>query len=330
MRHSLANPSRLYRVEPNGHVWSMFRRFGCVLVLACMPLLTACQPTLTGRPPHQSASPDRVRIATWNLEHLAEVNGEGCRPRTASDYEDLRQHAQRLNADVIALQEVENERAAARVFPSDQWVILMSSRPASARSGECRESPSNKILRQAVGFAIRKGVPFKRNADVSELGLGDPDLRWGVDITLQLPTPLRLLAVHLKSGCNAGRDPTDRDCDVLFRQAPVLEAWVDSRAAAGEHFAILGDWNRRTGLRGDTFLDLVSDDDPPQGRLIMTTTGRKANCISRYADFIDHIALGLAATERLVQNSFSEYRYGQDESRFPSDHCPQTVEILSR
>jgi endonuclease/exonuclease/phosphatase family metal-dependent hydrolase len=306
----------------------MLTKLARFLVLASVPLLSACQPTVQSRSSQQSVSSDRVRIATWNLEHLAEGNGEGCRPRTNSEYEDLRQHAQRLNADVVALQEVENERAAARVFPSDQWMILMSSRPGSARSSQCRESASNKILRQAVGFAIRKGIPFKRNSDVSELGLGDPDLRWGVDVTLQLATPLRLLAVHLKSGCNAGRDPTDKDCDVLFRQAPVLEAWVDARAKAGEHFAVLGDWNRRTGLAEDALLGIVSDDDPPQGRLIMATAGRKATCISRYTDYIDHIALGLLAKDRLVPNSFSEYRYGEDESRFPSDHCPQSVDVL--
>jgi endonuclease/exonuclease/phosphatase family metal-dependent hydrolase len=321
---------RLYPREPNGHLRIMLTKLAPLLALASVPLLTACQPTMQSRSSEQSASSDTVRIATWNLEHLAEANGEGCRPRTDSDYEDLRQHAQRLNADVVALQEVENERAAARVFPSDRWVILMSSRPGSARSSQCRGSASNKILRQAVGFAIRKGIPFKRNGDVSELGLSDPDLRWGVDVTLQLPTPLRLLTVHLKSGCNAGRDPSDQDCDVLFRQAPVLEAWVDERARTGEHFAVLGDWNRRTGLGEDAFLGIVSDDDPPQGLLIMATAGRQATCISRYTDYIDHIAVGLAANDRLVPNSFTEYRYGEDESRFPSDHCPQSVEVLRR
>ena len=62
----------------------------------------------------------------------------------------------------------------------------------------------------------------------------------------------------------------------------------------------------------------------------MATAGRKATCISRYSDYIDHIALGLPAKDRLVPNSFSEYRYGDDESRFPSDHCPQSVEVLRR
>lgn len=203
----------------------------------------------------------------------------------------------------------------------------MSKRPETVRSGTCREAPAQAIRRQAVGFAIRRGIPFTRNADISDLDLGDPDLRWGVDVTLDLPTPIRLLGIHLKSGCNAGRDPSDKDCEILFRQAPIVEDWIDARARSGVHFAVLGDWNRRTGIANDAFLAMVSDDDPPEGRIIMTNAGRRATCIARYSDYIDHIALGVAAQTRLVPGSFREYRYGNDESRFPSDHCSQIVSI---
>lgn len=297
--------------------------------LGVMPLLAACQAVRSDTALHTSV-PSTIAIATWNVEHLAEANGTGCRPRTDEDYQVLRDHVRRLGADVIALQEVESARAAQRIFPEDEWVVVMSGRPGTTRSGVCREAPNQSIRRQAVGFAIRRGIPFTRNADLSALGLGDPDLRWGVDVTLDLPRPVRLLGVHLKSGCNSGRDPSDKDCEILFNQAPVLEEWIDARARSGEHFAVLGDWNRRTGLTGDAFLALVSDDDPPSGKLIMTNAGRRATCMARYADYIDHIAIGVAAQSRLVPGSFREYRYDDDESRFPSDHCPQVVSLLSR
>ena len=299
------------------------------LVLGSIPLLAACQTVGADRPSGSSA-PSTITIATWNLEHLAQANGTGCRPRADPDYQELRDHVIRLNADVIALQEVENEQAAARIFPADQWIVVMSKRPETARSGTCREAPSQAIRRQAVGFAIRRGIPFTRNNDVSDLGLGDPDLRWGVDVTLNLPTPIRLLGVHLKSGCNAGRDPSDKDCEISFRQAPIVEDWIDARARSDEHYAVLGDWNRRTGLANDAFLAMISDDDPSAGRIIMTNAGRRATCIARYADYIDHIAIGVAAQTRLVPGSFREYRYGNDEKRFPSDHCPQAVTIQAR
>lgn len=298
-------------------------------LLGAIPLLAACQTVAVDQATGPYA-PSTITIATWNVEHLAEFNGRGCRPRSDQDYQELRDHARRLGADVIALQEVENEKAAVRIFPADQWVVVMSKRPETARSGTCREAPAQAIQRQAVGFAIRRGIPFTRNADVSDLGLGDPDLRWGVDVTLDLPTPIRLLGIHLKSGCNAGRDPSDKDCEILFRQAPILEGWIDARARGGEHFALLGDWNRRTGIKDDAFLAMVSDDDPPAGRVVMTNAGLRATCIARYADYIDHISIGVAAQTRIVPGSFREYRYGNDENRFPSDHCPQTITLKTR
>ena len=303
------------------------RRFSgwCLSVLAASALASCVTPQRAG-----DRDDSGVRLATWNLEHLAAENAQGCRPRSNADYDVLRQHAQELGADVIALQEVENAEAAARVFPADSWTVVMSARPKGTREGFCRGNSGFKILKQDVGFAIRKGIRFRRNPDVAALGLGNPDLRWGVDVTLDLPKPIRLLAVHLKSGCNTKRDLNDPDCPVLFSQAPVLESWIDARARAGEDFAVMGDWNRRTALPNDEFLSIASNDDPPGGRLVFTNAGRRASCVQRYSDFIDHIAVGRDTARRVQPGSFAEYSYGVPENQHPSDHCPNSVKISRR
>nr|WP_314433938.1 endonuclease/exonuclease/phosphatase family protein [uncultured Brevundimonas sp.] len=270
----------------------------------------------------------RITVASWNLEHLAERDGEGCRPRTEADYAELRRHAEVLNADVIAFQEVQNEAAAARVFDPALYEIVMSKRPPSERGGECRGRPGLHIQNQAVGFAIRKGVPWRRNPDLSALALGNPDLRWGVDITVARGAPLRLLAVHLKSGCNSGRSPTDPDCPVLFDQVPVLERWTEERARAGEAFAVLGDWNRRLAARGDEAFADLNDGDPAGTALTLTAGDTAATCKARYREYIDFIVTGEAATSRLEVGSYAEYTYGGiPEDRHPSDHCPISVRI---
>jgi endonuclease/exonuclease/phosphatase family metal-dependent hydrolase len=288
-------------------------------LVAALALLASCVTPNRANP--------SVRLATWNLEHLAERNGEGCRPRTEADYETLRQHVAQLGADVVAFQEVENAGAAARVFPASGWTVVMSDRPGGPRHGFCRGTTGPTILKQDVGFAIRKGISFGRNPDLSALGLGNPDLRWGVDVTLDLPRPIRLLAVHLKSGCNTKQDMDVPDCPVLLAQAPVLEGWIDARARAGEDFVVMGDWNRRTALPGDEFLKVVSDDDPPGGRLVFANADRQASCVQRYRDFIDHIALGRDTARRVMRGSFAEYTYGVPEDQHPADHCPNSVAI---
>lgn len=302
-----------------GRGWGL--RSGWVALLAMgMVAVTAC-----------SSVPDEARaggqggltLATWNLEHLAAKDGLGCRARSEADYAALRRHAAELDADVIALEEVENAAAAARVFPPDQYVIVMSTRPDSGRDYYCERDASSgpKLRHQAVGFAIRKGIDFTRNADLSALGLGNPDLRWGVDITLGGAKPLRLLAVHLKSGCSAG---DERDaCPVIFDQAPVLANWIKAREAENMPFAILGDFNRRLALPGDRVWAELTAAAP----LLDAAEGRSAHCLERYPDFIDHIVLDDQAAARRVRGSFNEYTYGVPEEQHPSDHCPLTLRL---
>lgn len=296
--------------------------------LAALSLLTS---TVGCAPPREegarASSGRAIKVATWNLEHLAERDGAGCRPRTEEDYATLRRHAVALNADVIAFQEVENLAAAQRVFDPALFEIAISKRPVSGRGGGCYGRPGQTIRHQAVGFAIRKGLAWSRNPDLADLALGNADLRWGVDITIRGRVPLRLLGVHLKSGCNSGRAATDADCPVLFGQAPVLERWVDDRASAGEAFMVLGDWNRRITARSDAFFADINDGDPKGAELQIAAADRAATCKARYREFIDHIVMGSKAAAAFVPGSFEEYTYGVAEAEHPSDHCPVSVTL---
>lgn len=83
-------------------------------LLAALALLCAsCTGTPSPTPPTSTAG--TITLAAWNMEHLAEANGSGCRPRTDADYAAMRAYVADLNADVIAFQEVESKAAAERV-----------------------------------------------------------------------------------------------------------------------------------------------------------------------------------------------------------------------
>lgn len=290
-------------------------------------VLTATLSSCTTSPPPSigTAQSRAIRVATWNMEHLAEANGVGCRPRTDADYARMRSDAAALNADVIAFQEVETKAAAERVFDPALYDVVISGRPMTGRGGACNGKSSLSIRQQDVGFAIRKDINWIRNPDVQGLGLGNPDLRWGVDITVRGSKPLRLLAVHLKSGCNIGRDANDADCPVLFNQEPVLKTWIDDRVRSGEAFAILGDWNRRLASTGDQFFAALDRPQPEAADLVLTNEGRSATCNPRYREFIDYIVAGAEAAKLVVPGSFAEYTYGVPVEQHPSDHCPVSV-----
>ncbi|HEY4555962.1 MAG TPA: endonuclease/exonuclease/phosphatase family protein [Lysobacter sp.] len=293
------------------------------LLAATALLLTACNGVRTGDARPSSAAP--LTIASWNAEHLAERDGTGCRPRTEADYAAMRAHVERLGADVIAFQEVESRAAAERVFDPRTYTVLIEERTGTERTSDCGRGARGQTIRaQRTGFAIRNGLPFERQPDLTALQLGDADLRSGVDVIVRPrgAQPLRLLSVHLKSGCSSG----DRNeaCAVLFRQVPVLEDWIDRRAAEGLRFAVLGDFNRRLALPGDTVWADWDDGVPANADLALAAGDRPAQCNPRYRDFIDHIVLDRRAAADLAGFEETTYTAGAEPL---SDHCPISARL---
>ena len=100
-----------------------------------------------------------LKLATWNLEWLTtRPAGDPAlppdvQPKQASDIALLAGYAAELNADVVAIQEVDGKAIAARIFPPDRYVIRMT----------------HDDVVQRVGLVIRRGIDFSRNPDVTAL-----------------------------------------------------------------------------------------------------------------------------------------------------------------
>ena len=262
-----------------------------------------------------AASADTLKIAAWNIEHLRDEAGEPPSRRTADEFQRLWQHAERLDADAIAVQEVENERALARVFDPARYNFFVSNR-------------NDKLL---TGFAVRKSIVVKRHPDLTALS-GGGRLRHGIDIEISAGgLSIRLLSVHLKSFCfegSVGTPDTDH-CRKLAAQVPALEQWIDARVGEGTPFAVLGDFNRRFDAPGDDFWPEIDDGDPTGLKLYRADAGRQATCNGgRYPVFIDHIVYDRLVSRLVVPGSFEELVYAGAPL---SDHCPISVILdLSR
>ena len=259
-----------------------------------------------------------------HVEHLAERNGSGCRPRTDADYAAMRAYVDALAADVIAFQEVESRAAAERVFDPARYTIEIEQRVGTGRKGDCGggDRAGLTVNAQRTGFAIRKGLAFDRQPDFTDVQVGNPDLRSGVDVIVR-PTrgaPVRLLSVHLKAGCSSG-DKNDA-CPVLFQQVPVMERWIDARATEGVRFAVLGDFNRRLVMPADTAWAEWDDASPANADLARASGDQSARCNPRYKDFIDYIVLDRRAAADLV--AFDEKTFAADAL---SDHCAITARL---
>ena len=271
-----------------------------------------------------------LKITTWNLNWLTDrPSGDPALPddvqgRTPDDFTRLRTYADKLDADVIAFQEVDGANVAARVFNPARYRIELI----------------DQDVVQRVGIAVRRDIVVARNPDV--VGLEVPtgsrhSLRAGLDLTLTLPTTgtattsLRVLAVHLKSGC--ARGPLDRPqtasklgqaCTQLWQQTPVLADWAHARAASGTAFVMLGDFNRQFDRPEPLGAALTA-----AAPLTRATAGFANPCWGGEG-FIDHIFAGGPARAWLVPGSLSVLVYREQAARdraHLSDHCPVSVRL---
>ncbi len=289
------------------------------------------------------AGAEPIRIATWNLFNLHHVEGEPLRPsapaRTPDDYQVLRRYVDRLDAHIVALQEVNGPKAARKVFPEGEYQLFFSGRylddVATGRE-------SDRIY---TGFAVRRGVfDAVSKRDYEALSVltresGRPT-RWGTDLLAEKDGKrLRLLSVHLKSSCHEGElvAPSDDACDTLGRQREPLEAWIDARAGEDIPFIVLGDFNRRFDVRGaeDHLWGEIDDGFPNGLNLWRLPFGRESDCWrdtpNHYPQPIDFLVFDQRSWARVDRGSFRELDYDEADRdadrRLPSDHCPLVVEI---
>ena len=258
-----------------------------------------------------------LKVATWNLEWLtARTQGdpelpEDVKPKTAPDWAVLRQYAAQLDADVVALEEVDGPDIAAALFPPDRYQLFFT---------------GDHVV-QRVGIAVKLGISAHRNPDLTALDLypeARHRLRSGDDITLDLPSgPLRILAVHLKTGCQFDHLETSHRpaCATLRGQVPVLDGWLAQRRREGAPFILLGDFNRWMSGNDDVLASLQA-----AAPLTRATEGHDSPCWGG-EHFIDHILAGGAARGWLDPASLRVlvYREGTEHKEQLSDHCPVSV-----
>jgi endonuclease/exonuclease/phosphatase family metal-dependent hydrolase len=294
--------------------------------------------------PRGHAAPSELKIATWNLEWFMKPETlraltPACLPRDAprngarraipcdvahelarsnEDISALRRHARDLDADVVALQEVDGADAARLLFTNHEFCF------------------SARVAVQNNGFAIRRGLAYSCGPDLEPLSLGD-DVRRGVELRLfpGSSRELRLLSVHLKSGCARDDLGSQRpSCAELASQIPPLERWIDDQARENRPFAVLGDFNRdlRREPPGPSLWGQLDDLDPPDADLVNTADGQIfQNCMPQqtFSGFIDYIVLGRRMARGLVENSFGRalYRPRDARRRKLSDHCPVFIRL---
>ena len=265
---------------------------------------------------------ETIKVATWNIAHLRDKNDEGLVKRKDNDYQKLKEIANDLDADIIAVQEIENEDAIKRVFDSNTYNYFIN-----------KPSVGNRV-RQFTGFVVKKDINFTVNPEFSDLNIGNPNLRSGADITLNFDNDkkLRLLSIHLKSRCFTGdlETPRNDSCEKLSEQVPILEKWIDERADEDIPFIVLGDFNRRMNDRDELWND-IDDSIPANSDLVRIPDDSVTQDCWKFSEYIDFFVLDKRASQLVDSDSFTGIRIPEDatksrESKL-SDHCPIAIDV---
>ncbi len=267
------------------------------------------------------AAAAEFKLATWNiawatLRPLDDRDMPRDVPRrTEADWTLLRQYAIRLEADVIAFQEIDGPEAARKIFAEREYALFF---------------PDENDI-QRTGFAIRRALRVTQNPDLAALDLRPQarfSLRRGTDVTVESGAQrLRLLSIHLNAGCREEALESSQQCQGLAQQSEILGGWVAERRREGVPFAILGDFNRRILPGQDPFMARLGTP------LLRATEGYSNPCFSDARGgrpFIDHILFGGPARGWVLPNTLRVMVYAEREPSARerlSDHCPVSVRL---
>ena len=265
-----------------------------------------------------AAEADTIKLASWNLDWLtllprsSPLLPSAIPYRQDADWNALALTASHLDADIVAVQEVTDEAALRRLFPAPRYRLVMSHAP----------------IAQNVGLVLRAPWIVTAHAtldafDRSATHGGHP-LRPGLDVTISNgQETLRLLVVHLKSGCwERSWNEKDHSCPILREQIDLIADWMTERDDEGEAYSVLGDFNRRFTPQDPYYLQMTQD-----MKVTLVTAGLSSPCEGG-TYFIDHIVLGGAARNWLIPDSLRVRTYREfDPARLLSDHCPVSVRL---
>lgn len=260
-----------------------------------------------------SGSETSVTVGTFNIEWF----GDGLddrKPRTDQECLLIADVISRTGADVLGLQEIENDNALRRILrylnDYDGFVV-------------------DAGIKQNVAVIYRKNVAVERLADYRPLTTGREGMRPGLMVKCTRGSfDWVMMVVHLKS--TSRYDSTNQMREesrvVRTKQVELLRQWSDSVVAAGNEkdVMIVGDFNDFTTRRQQATLTPLLESSN-----MFFLTGSLKSCANEQWTTIDQVVVSTSVQERMIKGTarMDDIRASLKGkiAEAVSDHCPVLV-----
>jgi len=260
-----------------------------------------------------SGSDTSVTVGTFNIEWF----GDGLddrKPRSDQECLLIADVISRTGADVLGLQEIENNNALGRILrylnDYDGFVV-------------------DAGIKQNVAVVYRKNVTVERLAAFTPLTTGREGMRPGLMVKCTRGSfDWVMMVVHLKS--TSRYDSTNQMREesrvVRTKQVELLRQWSDSIVAAGKEkdVMIVGDFNDFTARRQQATLTPLLESSN-----MFFLTGSLKSCANEQWTTIDQVVVSTSVRERMIKGTerMDDIRSSLkgNIADAVSDHCPVLV-----
>jgi len=257
-----------------------------------------------------------LTIATFNMEWLGDGDGDQ-KPRTDKDYLSIADIVVKTEADVIGIQEIENQEALNKVL-----------RYLTGYKGVVVDGGT----KQNVGLIYRDRISVENATPFWPLVLEEQGrLRPGLVVRCKKGSfDWLMMVVHLKSTSryDSTAELRERARVMRTRQSGLIQVWADSVIDAGAErdVMIVGDFNDYPGNRKLPTLTTLADNSK-----LRFLTERVKSCRMPTLTTIDHILVSSDVASRFVKETDRTENFRAflppDAADRVSDHCPVMVRI---
>lgn len=253
---------------------------------------------------------NEITVGTFNIAWLGDgINDKT--PRTSQDLNNISQVIFTLEADILALQEIENTKSIESIIDESKYSILTSSYPKE----------------QKTALIINKNIEIVDIYQLDSISLGNTDLRPGLVAYCRLNGfDFFVGSFHFKSTSRYDDTPykKSRSFDMRQEQSKILleeiRKLIDIKK--DKDVILLGDFNDNPTKKNSNITILENDE-------FDFLTSEMMSCKYSIWKSIDHIIVSQSMKDRIINSSLNmidiNTMFPEEKAKKISDHCPVIV-----